>query len=348
MMGSGNHSPADDAGNARGSNMVNKINDYLYVIQVRLPENPLRSLNSYVICTPKRNLLIDTGFNQPECLADLRQGIAELNLDMTKTDVLATHFHADHCGLIDKIVEPGRSVFIGEIDKQMLQESRGNPEYWLNMMRRYQQEGFPRAILDEAARTNPARVFAVKRMVEMTPLKDGDVLTIGDVELRCILTPGHTPGHICLYNERDKLMILGDHILFDITPNITTWPTLPNSLGSYLQSLKKIRPYDVVLPLPGHRGCTCAMTERIEQLLIHHEKRLDEALRIIREQPGLSAYEIAGRMTWSIRARNWDEFPSPQKWFAMGETLSHLYYLIDAQAIGSESQGEHLCYFAKI
>jgi glyoxylase-like metal-dependent hydrolase (beta-lactamase superfamily II) len=328
--------------------MVNKINDYLYVIEVRLPGNPLRSLNSYVICTPKRNLLIDTGFNQPECLADLEQGIAELGLDMNKTDVLATHFHADHCGLIDKILRPGRNVFIGEIDKEMLEESRQNPGYWLNMIQVYQREGFPRDILEEAALTTPARAYAVKRLVETTPLKDGEVLTIGDVELRCILTPGHTPGHICLYNERDKLMILGDHILFDITPNITMWPTLPNALDCYLKSLKAIRAYEVNVPLPAHRGCTCTMRERIDQLLVHHEKRLDEALRIIRQQPGFNAYEIAGRMSWSIRARNWDEFPLPQKWFAMGETLSHLYYLMEAGAIGREMEDQCFCYYAKL
>lgn len=48
-------------------------------------------------------------------------------------------------------------------------------------------------------------------------------------------------------------MLLGDHVLFDITPNITDWWDVPDSLGDYLRSLDKIAAYPVTLPLPGHR-----------------------------------------------------------------------------------------------
>jgi glyoxylase-like metal-dependent hydrolase (beta-lactamase superfamily II) len=51
---------------------------YLYKIPVSLPGNPLKNLNSYVIKSGGRSLLIDTGFNMPECLADLRAGMSEL------------------------------------------------------------------------------------------------------------------------------------------------------------------------------------------------------------------------------------------------------------------------------
>jgi hypothetical protein len=48
---------------------------------------------------------------------------------------------------------------------------------------------------------------------------------------------------------------------------------------------------------------------------------------VICDQPGLRAIDIAGRMTWKIRARNWEEFPLVQKFFAVGECMSHLDYL---------------------
>ena len=47
-------------------------------------------------------------------------------------------------------------------------------------------------------------------------------------------------------------MLLGDHVLFDITPNITDWWDVPDSLGDYLRSLDKLVAYPVTLPLPGH------------------------------------------------------------------------------------------------
>ncbi len=43
--------------------------------------------------------------------------------------------------------------------------------------------------------------------------------------------------------------------------------------------------------------------------------------------PGRNAYEIAEHMTWNVRANGWPDFPVKQKWFAVGECMSHLDYL---------------------
>jgi len=121
-------------------------------------------------------------------------------------------------------------------------------------------------------------------------------------------------------------MLLGDHVLFDITPNITAWGTMADALGTYLESLKKIRDVEHRLPLPGHR-MSGDLKMRVDALIAHHHERLEEALKAVEEHPGAGAYELAGHMTWRIRARNWEEFPLSQKWFAVGECMSHLDYL---------------------
>lgn len=61
-------------------------------------------------------------------------------------------------------------------------------------------------------------------------------------------------------------MFTADHILFDITPNITMWPNMENALGSYLNSLKKFREIPVRQSLPGHREAGDYMG-RIDELL---------------------------------------------------------------------------------
>ena len=68
--------------------------------------------------------------------------------------------------------------------------------------------------------------------------------------------------------------------------------------------------------------------ERIDQLLVHHRNRVAETLSIVEKYPGMTAYDITGRMTWDIRAKSWDDFPLNQKWFAVGEALAHLELLI--------------------
>ena len=307
--------------------MVRKINDNFYVIKVALPKSPLRDLNSYVIKTPERNLLIDTCFDTRECLECLETGIHELDLDMNRTDILTTHAHADHYGLINKITRPGCAAYVGEADKTLVEVALSGRHNWKTVYEVFRQEGLPDEITPAIRMPILTEDADPVRPVALTPLEDGDYLHVGPVELRCIHVPGHSPGQICLYDERDKIMILGDHVLFDITPNIAPWGSLTNALKSFLDSLKKISAYEVDTPLPAHREVSCTMAERIQQLQDHHERRLEEVERIVREHPGINGYETAKIMDWKIKARSWEEFPTPQKWFATGEAMAHLYYL---------------------
>ena len=61
--------------------MIDEIAVNLYRIEVPLPKNPLRSINSYVIKDPDRNLIIDTGMNREECLNVLEAGLKSLGVD---------------------------------------------------------------------------------------------------------------------------------------------------------------------------------------------------------------------------------------------------------------------------
>jgi hypothetical protein len=78
-------------------------------------------------------------------------------------------------------------------------------------------------------------------------------------------------------------------------------------------------------------------------IIRHHKARLQEVNGIIRDCPGLTAYEIAGRMRWDIQCDSWADFPLIQKWFAVGEALAHIDYLLEAGDILREkSNGLHL------
>ena len=71
-------------------------------------------------------------------------------------------------------------------------------------------------------------------------------------------------------------------------------------------------------------------------MIEHHKSRLADTLEVIREKStenGLTAYEIAAFMKWNMRGKSWAEFPDNQKWFAVGETLSHLDFLFNENKI---------------
>ena len=311
--------------------LVQQILPYLFSIPVLLPRNPLKNLNSYVFIGEQRNLLVDTGFNMPECLESMRAGITELNLDMDKTDIFITHCHADHCGLMPEIASPKATIYMGGVDKKILSQyvGRSDDEYWERLDDFYVREGCPPAEMAESRRVNPARNYIPSRNFSSVDLYDGDVFQVDRFAFTCVFTPGHTPGHMCLYNEKEKIMLTGDHVLFDITPNITVWVTMENALEKYLQSLRKIKAYEVVMPLAAHRASNMSLNQRVDELLLHHDQRLEDVVNIIREGGTMDAYQVAARMKWSIRARDWSDFPLSQKRFAVGEAIAHIIYLVD-------------------
>ena len=72
----------------------------LYRIEIPLPKNPLKALNSYLIKGDGRFLIIDTGMNREECQNAMFTALEELKVDLKKTDFFITHIHADHLGLV--------------------------------------------------------------------------------------------------------------------------------------------------------------------------------------------------------------------------------------------------------
>lgn len=299
----------------------------IYKIYVPLPKNPLKNLNCYVIKTPTKNLIIDTGFNRPESKEALLAGLKELDIDMDKTELYITHLHADHTGLISTITNENTIIYMTQKDYQEMYNGIVG-DWWEDAEKRMMLNGFPLEEIITSRETNPARVYDSEGTFPVKLVGDGDIIQVGDYSLRVVCVPGHTPGNSCLYLEKEKVLFSGDHILFDITPNITVWRWAEDSLGDYLDSLQKVRKLDIELTLPAHRKNDMDVYERIDQLLLHHKNRLNETLEVIKRVGPATAYEIAGEMTWSMRGKKWCEFPVHQKWFAVGETIAHLKYLL--------------------
>ena len=306
--------------------MPEEIMKNLYRLQIHLPSSPLKNLNCYVIKGGDRNILIDTGFKHPECKEELLSGLNELNVDLADTDIILTHLHSDHTGLAPEIAVTGTRVFISrdEIPWMFGQTRR---DMWAMDNKKLARAGFDFEALNNSLKNASSRSMASNPEFEdYLPIDDGDEFSCGGYKLKAVLTPGHTPAHMCFWMAEQKTMFTGDHVLFDISPNITLWNNVEDSLGDYLTSLKNIDEYDVRLALPGHREIG-NFHERIAQLLDHHEMRLEECYKVVLNNPDLSVYDITGKMTWKIRCNSWEDFPINQKWFAVGECHSHLRHL---------------------
>lgn len=298
----------------------------IYVIRVELPDNPLQYLNSYVIKGKNQTLVIDTGFNRPACQASLCAGLQELQIDLQQTSLFLTHLHADHTGLVGLFADKGCPIYMNGIDYQYLCDSEDGST-WRFTEENFMREGMPEADI-KMQFSNQARTYSPKINFPIHAVTDGERLHLADTELQVIHTPGHTKGQCCLYLPSQQIFFTADHILFDITPNIQVWPNMKDALEQYLTSLDKVRDLPVRLALPGHRKGSHEIVQRIAAIKEHHARRLQEIQTIVAAHPGYTAFQIAPYMTWSMRGKTWDEFPPTQKWFAMGETLAHLEYLL--------------------
>ena len=300
--------------------MVTEVFDDIYRMEIPLPRNPLRAINSYLVRGRDRWLMIDTGMNRPECLEAMRASLKELAVDLDRTDFFITHCHSDHIGLVSELNTGKSKVFLNPLDAAIIL----NPNLWTELAAEARAHGFPNP--DSAMAKHPGRRYLFSGNPEFVSLREGDTLPIWKYAFRCIETPGHTPGHMCLYDPESRILFSGDHILDTVTPNITGWCCGGNPLGDFLQSLEKIAALDIRLILPGHRNVISDPLRRIGELKEHHRVRMQEATEILAggEQ---TAYQVASRMAWNIDCPTWEDFPIPQKWFATGEALSHLLHL---------------------
>jgi glyoxylase-like metal-dependent hydrolase (beta-lactamase superfamily II) len=311
--------------------MIEEISANLYRIEIPLPGSPLKAINSYVIKNTERNLIIDTGWNQEVCIEAMKAGLKELAVDTKKTDFFITHLHADHFGLLSNLNTDTSKIYFNQPDADRF-KSGFRLDAFLNFARL---NGYPENELEKALQSHPGLKFRAKENLAFHILKEGDILSIGNYGFKCIETPGHTWGHMCLYEPDKKIFVSGDHILNDITPNIQLWSDEWDPLKEYLASLDKVYQLDIELVLPGHRGIFKNCKERIQELKRHHRNRLDEIVSIL-EKGKMNAFRVASKMSWDIVSDSWDLFPVSQKWFATGEAIAHLKYLKEKGRIRSE------------
>jgi glyoxylase-like metal-dependent hydrolase (beta-lactamase superfamily II) len=307
----------------------------LYRINVPLPGSPLKATNSYVIKGTVRSLIIDTGWNSEGCMTALVTGLKECQVDSRQADFFITHMHADHSGLVSALASPQARIYFGRADAEIMRSA--TPEHWQKQIDFARNHGFPADELDRAIGSHPGRRYIPNTSLNLCVSKDGDRLGVGGYQFECIETPGHTEGHVCLYEPDKRVLICGDHILVDITPNITLSAGQQNPLKEYLSSLDKVYNLDVELVLPGHRSIFTNHRERIRELREHHRIRLEEVTSILKGGRQ-NAFQVASQMTWDIGYKSWDSFPPGQKWFAFGEALAHLRYLEEAGKVGRKME----------
>ncbi|HUY77731.1 MAG TPA: MBL fold metallo-hydrolase [Ktedonobacterales bacterium] len=165
-------------------------------------------------------------------------------------------------------------------------------------------------------------VFPLPPRETFRPLTDGQELRLGGWTYRAIWTPGHSDHHLCLLRA-DGLLIVGDHVLPSITPNIGLYPNARvNPLRDYLWALERVKALPVRLALPGHGLPFAALAERAEAIRLHHAERSATLLALLAAHSDGADGATLARALFGARLRTVEDHR-----FALAETLAHLEYL---------------------
>lgn len=188
----------------------------IHQIQVPIPDNPLGHLNTYLIEGTEGWLMIDTGWFTPDAFDSLESGIKEMGLTLTDVStIVITHVHPDHYGLAGKIKElsPQTKLFAHRWEAQLI-ESRyiKFSELQMKMDVLMRSHGVPeKETLELRSASMPALKF-VKVILPDHFLYGGETISTGIFDLEAIWTPGHSPGHICLFEPKNRFFVLrGSH-----------------------------------------------------------------------------------------------------------------------------------------
>lgn len=317
----------------------------IHQLKIPIPDNPLGYLNAYLIKGKDGWFMVDTGWNTPDAFETLVKELKDLGLSVTDVvAIVVTHVHPDHFGLAGRIkqLSPHTQLMMHHWEYVLIE-----PRYVkfadlrAKMGKFLRRHGVPPYPSLESA-SMPTLQFVTVTFPE-TVLYGGEVLQTGVYDLEVIWTPGHSPGHICLYEPQNKILFSGDHVLPVITSNINYHTQSgDNPLGDYLYALQKLRNLAVDKILPAHETIFGDLKGRIDQIVAHHEKRSREILQAIGRNR-MNAFDISAVIPWDVRMP-WDQFPPLLKRVAVGETIAHLEWMRWNGSVEKVLEGELVFY----
>jgi len=255
--------------------------------------------------------------------------------------VVSTHLHHDHLGLAGRLRrETGAVVAIHRAEQEaVLALTAAAPTRVADDAERAERWGVPAArraeLADVAARAAHSAPFEADLLLE-----HDDLLPVPGRRIRVLHTPGHTPGHLALVEERKTgtgtatgtdadadargLLFTGDLLLPTIYPGLGLGGQAEDPVADYLASLDSLAPYADFEVLPGHGFRFIGAAQRIEETRHHHLTRSAEIAALHRSDPAASVWQIASGVAWTAGFENLSGF---YLYSALSQTAQHLAHL---------------------
>ncbi len=305
----------------------------VYRFKIEVPYD-VKFVCVYLFKLGGKNVLFDAGLDLRKWSKAFLALLEEARISMKEIDYcIISHHHLDHVGLLRKLKQknPQVQILMHEVTNKILQRESDLKNVKVEgeqIIKRMMKFG-----LSEGIGKKMIRWFSMWPRLRMyyapdKTFQDGDEIQIGKSTIKTIWTPGHSLGHSCVFDPVHEHLFAGDHILSRITPHIGNFQVdtileekfhFENILDHYLKSLERIDELNPKIIFPAHQEVIYNPHERILAIKAHHQNRLNEISRIIKDKP-MTPFEIS-----QIHFGN--DLDPINAFLALNETVSHLIYL---------------------
>ena len=266
-----------------------------HVWRLALPSDtlpPYDHVNSYLIASSGVGALVDPGSSDAGALPAIRAALAASGVRLLKA-VFLTHTHRDHTGGLRALLEA---------------------------------EG-PLTVY-----VHPLEADRLAGTTGIVALGDDRRITVGDVVVRALHTPGHSPGHLSYQLPEEGVVLLGDLVAGEGS----TWVGLPEGdVAAYLASLTRLRALRPRLLGPGHGPLVQDADRKLADSAAH---------RLERERQVVTALAGGAETLSELRRSIYPSLPDSAVTLVEGSLLAHLAKLMREMKVvhlGEDASGPY-------
>ncbi|RXT15202.1 MBL fold metallo-hydrolase [Ammoniphilus sp. CFH 90114] len=290
--------------------------------------------------------LIDVGPNTEEAWKALERGLSIYGLKPSDIDqILLTHHHVDHYGLATRVQErsdaklychPLSEMYVTRHEEKMKQAVQYFNQFYLR-------HGVPETEAKKAiGLSHLYDVYGTSAPI-FGWLQDGESLP-GHENWKIYHMPGHSQDHLCFYEQEQRVMIGGDHLIKHISSNaILEAPQVegterPKTLLQYRDSMRRCLDFDIQRVHSGHGETISEVRELILNRLERQEQRAEGMLTYLQD---------GAKTAWEIANQMFGERIEQEMSLILSEVIGHMDLLQDQDKVTTKMQDSIQYYYSK-
>ena len=303
-------------------------------IRIELPLDVMfNSVNCYLIPGKQLTLVdcgLDTGDNWKNFQNQLKkQGYLVSDLEQ----IVLTHEHRDHIGLLSKIMAASKAtVRAPKAIEGWFRDPETMKVALLNFLNiRYRLLGFPENICQKALQfiSNFRSYPRIEEMDRFEFFEEGDLIEMANTQWEAVNTPGHCPSQFVFIQEAEQRILSGDMLLPITTmPIVSEDPDNPGqanrALKELLDSYARLKPFDFQKVYPGHGAFFTNANKVIDHQLARIEKRKAQCLTL---------YQAGHKTVYDIHQKMYPNHKMPPNFSGIHMIQGYLDLLFEEQLI---------------